>query len=84
MSQRQLTNKKKITQIYRASAVCRGFSYVKGGTNICGHKWSKHNDVTVCVKCGLTVTYDGKMFFDKKITTRRSLKNGKSRNGKRD
>ena len=82
-SQRQLTTNKKTAQILRASAIRRGFLYVKGGSKICSHKWSKHNDVSVCVKCGLTVTYDGKMFFDKKITTRRKIKNGKSGDVKR-
>ncbi len=31
---------------------------------MCNHDWVKVNDVRVCQKCGLTVTRDGKMFFD--------------------
>ena len=55
---------------------------------MCKHEWTKVNDVRICTKCCLTVTYDGKMFFDKKInaTVRRNFKNEKSRarNGKRN
>ena len=34
---------------------------------MCGHQWKKVNDVYVCIKCGLTKTYDGKIIFDRKL-----------------
>jgi hypothetical protein len=33
----------------------------------CGHQWRKFNDVEVCVRCGLTRTYDGKILFDRRL-----------------
>lgn len=44
----------------------------------------KINDVCVCLKCGLTVTTDGKVMFDKKLVNYKSKKrrgkDGKKRN----
>lgn len=34
---------------------------------MCSHTWQKINDVTVCQKCGLTRTADGKIIFDRKL-----------------
>ncbi len=34
---------------------------------MCGHEWVTINDVTVCSKCGITFTYDGKVIFDRKL-----------------
>ena len=31
---------------------------------MCSHKWREINDVRVCIKCGLTITFDGKIIFD--------------------
>ena len=32
---------------------------------MCKHEFIKINDVKACTKCGLTVTYDGKMMIDR-------------------
>lgn len=34
---------------------------------MCGHIWHKINDVSVCSKCGATMTFDGKILFDRKL-----------------
>lgn len=34
---------------------------------MCSHEWFKHNDVTVCKRCGLTRTFDGKILFDRQF-----------------
>lgn len=34
---------------------------------MCGHEWKKQNDLTVCIKCGLIRTYDGKVIFDRTL-----------------
>lgn len=34
---------------------------------MCSHSFKKMNDVDVCIKCGLTRTYDGKIIFDRKL-----------------
>lgn len=39
---------------------------------MCNHLWQKVNDVRVCMKCGLTTTYDGKLLFDKRIVNYKS------------
>lgn len=44
---------------------------------MCNHDFAKINDVSVCRKCGLTRTYDGKIFFDKKLTNRKQKKRRK-------
>lgn len=47
---------------------------------MCKHDWYKVNDVTVCKRCGLTTTYDGKILFDKKIVNYKGRrKNAKSK-----
>lgn len=33
----------------------------------CKHDFKTTNDVRVCVKCGLTVTYDNKIILDRKL-----------------
>lgn len=39
----------------------------------------KVNDVKVCLKCGLTLTHDGKVLFDRKIPNYNSKKKKKRR-----
>lgn len=34
---------------------------------MCSHEWRKVNDVHVCLRCGLTKTFDGKFLFDRKL-----------------
>lgn len=46
---------------------------------MCGHEYKRINDVSVCIKCGLTIT-SGKAFFDKKIV---NWKEGKRRETKK-
>ena len=41
---------------------------------MCSHEWRKINDVKVCMRCGITVTHDGKILFDKKIKDYRPKK----------
>ena len=36
---------------------------------MCNHIWQRVNDVRVCMRCGLTTTYDGKILFDRKIVS---------------
>lgn len=33
----------------------------------CSHEWQKVNDVRCCLRCGLTITYDGQILFDRKL-----------------
>jgi len=33
----------------------------------CPHNFIKINDVSVCKRCGLTFTFDGKVVFDRPI-----------------
>ena len=47
---------------------------------MCAHTWKKINDVYVCVKCGLTKTFDGHIIFDRKIVNY----NSKKRRGKKE
>ena len=45
---------------------------------MCNHNFIKINDIKVCIKCGLTRLYNGKIFFDKKIKNfRKEQKNDK-------
>ena len=47
----------------------------------CSHtNMKKVNDVRVCLDCGLTVTSDGKVMFDKKIVNYRPKKRKKAVN----
>ncbi len=32
---------------------------------ICGHQWVRHEDVRVCLRCGKTLTFDGKCLHDR-------------------
>lgn len=41
---------------------------------MCPHTWKKLNDVFVCLRCGMTRTNDGKIFFDRKIVNYRPKK----------
>ena len=34
---------------------------------MCKHLWHKHNDITVCLRCGLLRTPDGKVLFDRRL-----------------
>ena len=49
---------------------------------MCSHTWQKINDVFVCMRCGLTRTYDGKIIFDRKLVNRKSKKVKKHANKK--
>ena len=40
----------------------------------CPHIWKKVNEVKVCVRCGLTRTYDGRILFDKALVAELSRK----------
>jgi hypothetical protein len=40
----------------------------------CNHVWKRVRDVSVCLKCGLTITYDGKFLFDRKLPNYRPNK----------
>lgn len=44
---------------------------------MCSHKLKKINDFSVCIKCGLTMTYDGKAFFDRDIVKTINRRSGK-------
>ena len=44
---------------------------------MCSHNWQKVNDVQVCMRCGLTRTFDGKIIFDRKIANYKSKKSKK-------
>lgn len=52
---------------------------------MCRHQFIKINDVSVCKLCGLTLSYDGKVMFDRNLPNignrkkRRKNKNAKSR-----
>jgi hypothetical protein len=48
---------------------------------MCNHIWKKVNDVHICVNCGLTRTYDGKIMFDRKLPS--YIKNKKKRKAKK-
>ena len=42
---------------------------------MCNHgNTVKVNDVWVCLRCGLTRTYDGKIIFDRKIANHKKRK----------
>ena len=41
---------------------------------MCNHEFKQINDVRVCQRCGLTVTMDGKIIFDRKIANYKSKK----------
>lgn len=46
---------------------------------MCPHTtWQKFNDVYVCVRCGLTKTYDGRIIFDRKLTNYKPKKRKKA------
>ena len=47
---------------------------------MCKHQWQKINDVNVCLNCGMTITPDGKIMFDRKIA---NYKHKKRKNKKR-
>lgn len=46
---------------------------------MCGHEWKKVNDIYVCVRCGLTKTYDGRIFFDRKVVDYKQKKRKRRR-----
>ena len=49
---------------------------------MCSHIWLKINDFTVCSKCGLTRTFDGKIIFDRNIAGYK-LKKRRKNHGKK-
>lgn len=50
---------------------------------MCNHSNTvRINDVKVCLKCGMTITHDGNVIFDRKITNY-NKKRGKRKNGKK-
>lgn len=46
---------------------------------MCNHQWQKVNDVCVCVRCGLTKTYDGRILFDRQLPNYKRKKRKKRR-----
>lgn len=34
---------------------------------MCNHQWQKVNSLNICVRCGLTKTYDGRILFDRQL-----------------
>lgn len=46
---------------------------------MCSHSWYKVNDVTICAKCGVTLTFDGKLLFDRKIVNYKSKRKAKKK-----
>lgn len=46
---------------------------------MCGHQWRKLNDVYICVRCGLTKTYDGKIIFDRRLPSKLNKKEKRKR-----
>ena len=47
---------------------------------MCNHgNTVKINDVRVCLKCGLTITNDGKVIFDRKLPNYKSKKRNKKK-----
>ncbi len=46
---------------------------------MCRHSYVKINDVYVCRKCGLTITFDGKIIFDKRFPNYNAKKRRKSK-----
>ena len=49
--------------------------YIRNGENMCNHSNTKKiNNVRVCLKCGLTITDDGKVLFDRKLPNYKSKK----------
>ncbi len=48
---------------------------------MCNHFWTQINNVSVCAKCGLTRTFDGKIIFDRRLpAVRRRKSHGKKQN----
>ena len=48
----------------------------------CSHSNTmKLNDVKVCLNCGLMITFDGKVMFDRKIVNYRPKKRKKHKQG---
>ncbi len=43
----------------------------------------KVNDVRVCLKCGMTITPDGKIFFDRQIVNYANKKPKKQQKGRK-
>ncbi len=41
--------------------------FKKDDGEMCGHDWEQVNDCFVCLRCGLTRTFDGKILFDRKL-----------------
>lgn len=44
---------------------------------MCNHEWQKINSVKVCMNCGMTITPDGKIVFDRKIVNYKPKKRKK-------
>ncbi len=38
---------------------------------MCSHNWIAINDIRVCTRCGMTVTDDGKVLFDRKFVNQK-------------
>ncbi len=38
---------------------------------MCPHSWITINDIRVCTRCGMTVTDDGKVLFDRKFVNQK-------------
>lgn len=51
---------------------------------MCSHSNTKKvNDVRVCLKCGMTVTHDGKILFDKRIVNYANQRRKKQQKGRK-
>lgn len=50
---------------------------------MCNHEFVTVNDVRVCQRCGMTVTYDNKVLFDRKIANYKPKKKKRGKNGKK-
>ena len=51
------------------------------GIKMCSHIWKTVNDIKVCVRCGLTKTFDGRILFDRKIANFNPMKKKKKKKG---
>lgn len=50
---------------------------------MCTHgNTKKINDVRVCLNCGMTITHDNKVIFDRKIVNYKSKRRKSGKNGK--
>lgn len=46
---------------------------------MCKHIWQKYGSANYCVRCGLTKTADGHIFFDRKLPNYKTKKKKRSK-----